>query len=426
MGIKKIASKNVVINLALNSFLYFPIFLSVKRYNLEISNRKKYQLNTLGVDHDKVFYFDFDFPQKNKLKIKYASKENKEFLDPVLYDSVFSPVVDRNEYTDENGELKKSYKNTWFCVGDPLRLINLVRGKGKEDIRANFSGTLIKQAAFWILFDKKCEYRDGLDMDDYLLNYNLIGCHPKGMTGYYISDSIFHIKNFFNPVAPCKLPGDEFDYLVKLYKAEQHRSEFADMADPVWLAAVSTELDKMFLFKKKISKTRPLKVQPIFKFFRDQEEKNILMTAIITRNDSTLKDYADVKAAEKILVNGTKLVIDEFAKAVQKHKSGDSTELVALSEEINRFWGRSRIWHNRISSKIIFEILSDEEINLLDIYAENLQAPPNSVQGSTRLINNIISEFLNKNNFHSDDRNKEFEKYMGLLPEKWEIVGSLS
>src|ERR1700687_243380 len=149
--------KPLIINLALDSVLYAPLYVAVQRHH---RTRSK-------------FRFRFDCP-RGQIE---PSRRSTDPVNALHYDPVFSPVIDRNHW---KSRLLNGIQNNWFAVGDPLRPIRL-QEEHPHNISYSFVGSLVARAAFWAVVETSKPSQ-----------YNYVACHAVEMTGDDLADHLLH------------------------------------------------------------------------------------------------------------------------------------------------------------------------------------------------------------------------------------------
>jgi len=225
--------KNVKIRVALDSIIYAPLYTFVQQNS---------------INSEAPFRFYIEAVHQN---IDLHDDSNLRSLGPIRNDPVFSPVCDKDRF-DMTGN-----RDSWFGVGDPLRVVRLAQYRG-EKISYHFLGTLVSRLAFWIISEEKC-LAEHLSPER-AKNFNYVACHSRGMTGYYIAETLFK-NECNNPLAPVYLPGKEVQQVFRMLKVDWPRRT-ESKRDPVWMAAVSTEIGKMLNLRSKYhNEEHPIQIE---------------------------------------------------------------------------------------------------------------------------------------------------------------------
>lgn len=267
------SSKTTIrIHIASDTILYAPLYTFVQNNSRDTYSPYNFQIIPV---HSGI-----------SLDTEGESRHDLQAFLPIKDDPVFSKVIIKEEFDDNRFD--------WIGIGDPLRVRRLVQYHQANNISCEFAATLIDKMAFWVVTEKRCNL-------DSFWNFNYIGCHPLGMTGYYLSESLF-VNGYNNPLAPSRVPGQEIDQVIRHIKYDRKRRNGAS-DDPVWFAAVSTEIDKMLFSTKHDRYPKDWKIKTIQEVFPDFVPNDYLLTAIVARKEQG-KLGDDIRSATGFLVKG--------------------------------------------------------------------------------------------------------------------------
>lgn len=355
------------IRVALDSILYAPLYAFVQENSL----RKSAFLFYIEPVHD---------------PIQPSDRSKLHSLGPISFDPVFSPVCDKNRFADPK------YRNTWFGVGDPLRAHRLAQDL-KSEVSCDFLGTLVSKLAFWIITEQKCKL-----IPDRIKDFNYVACHSKGMTGYYVSETLFKSSGN-NPLAPVKKPGQEAQHIFDLLQVDWRRRSDDD---PVWIAAVSTEIGKMMYLKRKYErKGRMVNVRLLYKTIGSGLlPSDFVMTAVVGRRDPK----------NKLIDEAGKYLKEGLINSIGDLRAGNTNFCKNLAD----FHGSQGLFslpgknHPFSLRKEIDEIV--EELQKRDLYPTNeLFAPVSAKSGTDQLLKAAIKHDLVSGGGESEI-NEQFDK----------------
>jgi hypothetical protein len=351
-------AENIYIRLALKSVLYAPILAFIGNY----------------IAKGKDFEFIIEIADE---EIETGFWKNLNALTAIEYDPVFSPVI----------EIDKYLKDRYFAVGDPLRVRRLMLGKDLENFEYNFLGTLIQQLAFWIISENgKCSYNN-----EDVFKFNLVTCHSKGMTGYYLAETIFKLKKH-DPLAPTKKPGNEVNIFEKLLELDMKERRLQDISkilnidkeDPVWFAAISTEYSDVYSLasrRRKINNKEFISKKYLPKTFTSLQN-NYCMTAIVARNSEENREI--ISSARNVLKDG---IISEIKLLTSKSHQERKEFAIHLKDFFN---------HTPDEKLKLKE--SDSYSNLIEMLERSVDIPLELLKTITRIYpSNLITTIQTKN-----------------------------
>lgn len=344
----------VKILVALDSIIYAPLYAFVQKNSVDFKAKFRFFIEPV---HEPI---NSDTSREQKL----------DSLAPIQRDPVFSPVIDV--------DFHPAHKDTWFGVGDPLRVRRLecYQGRGRP-ISYDFVGTLVSKLAFWLVGEQQSTFkrRDAS-------KYNMIICHLKGMTGYYLSE-LFFKKCGNNPLAPVREPGSEVTHLINLLRVDWNRRVLG--SDPVWLAALTTEIDKITYIRNhgpEVFRAKLINRNFIYPDEVNEEENgeqsddtegltddpvDFLMTAIVARRSEDIRQQQLIEEVTNILKDG---IINAIYDLKQSHTRDQ------FIKHLTAFYKSRRTFSVPGSGNLFFlkRDLTETVIKLRGIYPDNLLA----------------------------------------------------
>jgi hypothetical protein len=379
--------KTIRINVAVDSIIYAPLYAFVEKTSNDNTSKFNFLINPTS-----------DPP-------RLQTPHDLSGLSPIIYDPTFSPVIDRT--------IIKKDKDLLFGVGDPLRIKRLVLSKGNSisDNHYDFLGTLVSKPALWLVIEHKC-----ISNLTNIANYNYVGCHSEGMTGYYLSEIIFKRKGN-NPLAPVNHAGTELECWDYILEADNKRRQGRNgVVDPVWLAAVSTEIDEAIYRKEKSYHNGE---SPMYYFLPEEFNiipKDFLFTAIVARKPQEKATQALIDDAKDVLIQG-------LSEIIEKVNSGNGHQEVA--DHLYEFYNaRTSFSLPKYSTKkseqmqFIHQILNILETK--EIYPYDLRASVSAKQETDRILKQCIRSEIKAKGLTKEENRQLFTRYFEeLKTDKW-------
>lgn len=369
--------KPINIRVASDTILYAPLYTFVQSNSREKSPPFRFHINHVN----------------SSIKLDEEAEEGKDLwaLLPIKYDPVFSPVIVKDHFGKNPQD--------WFGVGDPLRVRRLVQSRKDSSDSFKFVASLINKLAFWIVAESHCKFEKAQ-------NFNYIGCHSVGMTGYLLAESMFLAWNN-NPLAPCKIPGREVDLVFRHIKVDRRRRN--NTSDPfAWFAAVTSEIDKIRYLTEKHGSTEDWKVKKVHQEFSDIPE-DYLLTAIVARSDKEAI-LNGIKEATHYLTSG----IQKEIKRLQSIDEDEQKEF--LRDLVDFYWshGSFRVpWNGKLSflHRHMFPIIKE----LKEIYSTYLCAPLAAKEHTDRFLWKAIRSDMRWKGLKQDEIEAKINYYHNLL-----------
>ena len=351
----KTKRKIVNIRVAFDTILYSPLYTFVQNNSLDDDSRFLFRIKPV---HEPIR--------------PVASGELKA-LAPIDHDPVFSEVIHKDNF--------QVFENDWFGVADPLRVRRLLLHHTADSISFDFVGTFVDELAFWLITESHCQ----VDTNS-RWKYNYVACQSKGMTGYYLAERIFtQPKN--NPLAPSKLPGHELIHFFDLLKADDKRKE-RSVTDPVWLAAVSTEIGKIIYMKGRYGFSDRFRDHYIPNIFPELAPKKFLLTAIVARK------YTDSQQDEvNEAVEYLKKKLQEEILRLQSRNPNTCRDF--LEDLIDFYWGHASF--ELPGNGRLFGLRRNLETSLKQlstIYTQTLAADPEAKTTTDAFLKEAIKSDL--------------------------------
>jgi hypothetical protein len=253
----------IKIRVALDSIIYAPLYVFVQQDSLKRTAPFRFYVEPVhkGITLE---------PQEDLVE-SGSIYQDLLSLGPIYEDPVFSPVCDQDWFREE--------PRTWFGVGDPLRAHRLKLYRGSS-ISYQFVGTLVSRLAFWIITEQRRQLQP-----EYMHRFNYVTCHSRGMTGHYVAEVLFRTERN-NPLAPVYAPGREVDQVFNFLSQDWPRRT-GRITDPVWAAAVSTEIGRMLTLRNMHKKEHRTVIEPLYQTIgRDKIPSDFLFTAVVARTDN--------------------------------------------------------------------------------------------------------------------------------------------
>lgn len=392
----KIKRIQVNIRVAFDTILYAPVYTFVHRNSRRLRSEFNYHI----------------IPVRSPIETAGASELSA--LAPIVKDPTFSSVIQK-AYFRANG-----HEHDWFGIGDPLRVRRLIQLRGDDhQFSFDFIGTLIDKLAFWVVTEPHCTFAE-----EKLWRFNYVACQSIGMTGYYLTESLFKTEGN-NPIAPTRMPGQEVEHIFKMYENEKTRRSNLSGAsdnDPVWLAAVSTEIDKILYFRGKYdSHGVPFYVGSIIQAFqrntRRKLEREYLFTAIVARrNERDPDEQKTIERAKRDLWEG-------INHEIKRIKSDDPKERKSFIKDLCEFyWSRSSFIPPYASElKNLEHDLRDVIDEIKDLYATNMIASYKARIETNNLLKRAIESELQRNG-NGDVMHKVTQHYNNLQTDTWQAT----
>jgi len=376
----------VNIRVAFDTILYAPIYTFVQRHSQ--NGRSDFRFHII--------------PVRSSIEPKLGG--DLSALAPIQKDPVFTTVIKKVHFRTEQ------HKYDWFGIGDPLRVRRLIQLRNDpHSFSYDFVGTLIDKLAFWIVTESHCDFKEAN-----LWQYNYVACQSVGMTGYYLAETLFKTDRS-NPLAPSRTPGREVHHMFKLLEVDMNRRatiKTGSNPDPVWFAAVSTEIDKILYLTRKYDSDWSLHFDSINLAFQKNEEKKIdhdfLLTAIVARRyDRDEEQQKKLMKAEEILIEGVTEEIGRLQSADNKIRKE------FLSDLVDFYWSCGSFSLPGSSQLLRFgHDLHDVLDSIKDIYPSSLVAPLKAKTETDKFLRRAIRSELERNgdqvseikvNAHFDD-----------------------